>query len=790
MSRPGFVAVVFTTIFMFCALLAGFLVLSSQEANAFTGGGNGTSGDPYLVTNISLLQEMNNELNAYYALSNTITITSWSDPSGFLPVGTDTDPFIGSFDGRGYTIRGLYINRPNNDDVGLFGCIGPTAEIVNVSLFDAKITGMINVGALVGCNNGGTVTDSSSTGPTGYVKGTNSVGALVGRNYNDGLVTGSYAASKVEGNDAIGGLVGENYQGEVTDSYATGNVQGVNTVGGLVGWNYYSIVTDSRASGTVSGSSDVGGLVGWNDDNSTVTDSFATGTVDGDSDAGGLVGENWGTITGSYAEGDVEGIYDCIGGIVGRNYNFGLVEYSYAKGNVEGSNAVGGLVGENNGGTVTESYAAGSATGIEDCVGGLVGRNYNYGEVTYSYATATVNGSGLVGGLVGENNGGSVIYSYAAGAVNGSDLVGGLVGRNYNGGAVSYSFYDRQTTNQSDSGKGVPKTTAELKTLETFSDSYWNIEENLTNLNNGYPYLSWQLSGGSGTTIWYIYNPLCPPPDLPTTPYPLGGATDVPVSVTLDWAACADANLYNVYFSTTASPTYRGSTTASSYILSNLPYSTTFYWRVVAVNDCGSTWGPIWSFTTVCALPSVPQAPSPANNSTNSATNISLSWNASTNAVLYNVYFGTSAAPAYHGNTSNNSYQLPALNYSTKYYWQVIALSSSTCGSNSSVWNFTTAVAPTPTPTPTPTPSTTPTPTSTATAPPADDDGTPAWFWILVVLDVILTVAMVAAVYIVAKRRNQKKRGAAVKAEGSKKLFRLPRLRRGAPTPPESEEEE
>jgi hypothetical protein len=55
-------------------------------------------------------------------------------------------------------------------------------------------------------------------------------------------------------------------------------------------------------------------------------------------------------------------------------------------------------------------------------------------------------------------------------------------------------------------------------------------------------------------------------------------------------------------------------------------------------------------------------------------------------------------------------------------------------------------------------------------------------------LDVILTVAMVTAVYMVAKKRNQKKRGASVKAEGSKRLFRLPRLRRGASTPPESEE--
>lgn len=794
MSRPGFVAVVVTTIFILSILLVEFFVLSSQEAQAAGGtfgGGNGTLGDEYLIEDVYDLQAMNNNLTAYYKLKKSFSAAStgspsWGDGLGFMPIGTDDDPFTGGFNGSEYTITGLVINRQSADNVGLFGCIDSYVEISNVGLIDSKITGRNNVGALVGLNYG-TVTDSYSAGTSGTIKGTNNVGGLVGENYR-GYVADSYAACKVEGSDSVGGLVGENNGGTVTYSYASGNVQGINTVGGLVGWNYDSTVSESRAVGAVSGISDVGGLIGWNDYNGEVSDSHATGTISASSDAGGLVGENWGTVTDSYAEGDVKATNDCAGGLAGRNYDSGILTDSYAKGDVEGRNAVGGFVGENNAGTVTRSYAAGSAKGSEDCVGGLVGRNYNYGDVIYTYATAAVNGSGLVGGLVGENNGGTITYSYSAGAVNGSELVGGLIGRNYNGGTVTYCFYDRQTSGQSDTGKGVPKTTAELKTIETFTGFYWSIEKNLTNLNNGYPYLSWQLTEGLTSPIWYIYNPLCPPPDLPTAPYPLGGATNVPVSVTLDWAACADATLYNIYFATTASPTYRGSTSASSYSLSNLPYSTTFYWRVVSVNDCGSTWGPIWSFTTVCALPSVPQAPSPANNSTNSATNISLSWNASTNAVLYNVYFGTSAAPAYHGNTSNNSYQLPALNYSTKYYWQVVALSSSTCSTNGSVWNFTTAVAPTPTPTPTPTPSTTPTPTSTATAPPADDDGTPAWFWILVVLDVILTVAMVAAVYIVAKRRNQKKRGAAVKAEGSKKLFRLPRLRRGAPTPPESEE--
>jgi hypothetical protein len=76
-----------------------------------------------------------------------------------------------------------------------------------------------------------------------------------------------------------------------------------------------------------------------------------------------------------------------------------------------------------------------------------------------------------------------------------------------------------------------------------------------------------------------------------------------------------------------------------------------------------------------------------------------LDWADCANASLYNVYLGTSATPAIYGNTSNSSYQV-SLNYSTKYYWQVVANNS--CGTNSSdVWNFTTASASVSTPTPT-----------------------------------------------------------------------------------------
>ena len=105
-------------------------------------------------------------------------------------------------------------------------------------------------------------------------------------------------------------------------------------------------------------------------------------------------------------------------------------------GSVRGRNRVGGLVGENVGGTISDCHAIVDVTAFNNDVGGLVGENEG-GTITNSYATGYVRGSGLTtGGLVGWNNGGTISACYATGNVRGSgNNVGGLVGAN-EGGAI------------------------------------------------------------------------------------------------------------------------------------------------------------------------------------------------------------------------------------------------------------------------------------------------------------------------------------------------------------------
>ena len=217
--------------------------------------------------------------------------------------------------------------------------------------------------------------------------------------------------------------------------------------------------------------------------------------VTGYGGVGSLVGDNEGTVSNSYSTGNVTGT-GWVGGLVG--VNLGTVSNSYSTGSVTGDERVGGLVGWNEASTVSNSYSTGSVTGRYS-VGGLVGATS--GTVSNSYSTGSVTGDVNVGGLVGENTG-TVSTSYSTGSVTGNSSVGGLVGANP--GTVSNSFWDIETSGQSTSSGGTGKTTAQMKSIVTFSGAGWNIitvanlgTRNPTyiwNVVDGetYPFLSWE----------------------------------------------------------------------------------------------------------------------------------------------------------------------------------------------------------------------------------------------------------------------------------------------------------
>jgi len=270
----------------------------SMNASAFSGG-DGSVGDPYVITDVWGLQSMNTDVGAHYVLGNDInaSITSgWNGGLGFVPIGSSSNRFAGSLDGDNYTISNLFINRPALENVGLFGFIGyGVGGVENVGLIDVSITGAFTVGGLAGFNGGIISNCYASGGVTGVVNTGVGIGGLVA--YSSGKIYNSYSSIDITGLEALGGLVGYNY-GDIYYSYATGNISGehylsyyANNIGGLVGSNHVGIYY-SYATGNISGEGSLGSLVGYT--SGTVHNSYAIGSVtrsSGTSSAlGGFVG--------------------------------------------------------------------------------------------------------------------------------------------------------------------------------------------------------------------------------------------------------------------------------------------------------------------------------------------------------------------------------------------------------------------------------------------------------------------------------------------------------------------
>jgi hypothetical protein len=223
-----------------------------------------------------------------------------NEGKGWQPIGSTAvnGAFVGSFDGQGYEICDLFINRPDEPDVGLFGVVETGAIIENVGVVSGNITGYEAVGSLVAYSRG-TVRNSYASG---NITGDLDVGSLVG--VNDGTVGNSYSSGSVTGRDGVGGLVGKN-EGTVSNSYSIGTVNGDDFVGSLVGINGGAL-SDSHTSGTVNGNDFVGGLVGRNE--GVVSKCYSTGSVTGDEHIGGLVGQDlYGVVSNSFWDNQTSG---------------------------------------------------------------------------------------------------------------------------------------------------------------------------------------------------------------------------------------------------------------------------------------------------------------------------------------------------------------------------------------------------------------------------------------------------------------------------------------------------
>ena len=190
---------------------------------------------------------------------------------------------------------------------------------------------------------------------------------------------------------------------------------------------------------------------------------------------------------------------DYVGVLVGFSVD-STISGCFVGGTVSGDDYIGNLVGWIYSSTISQCHGTGSSAG-GDYIGGLIGV-FQACAMSNCYSRASVTGGAYVGGLAGYSYSSETITnSYSTGAVTGNTDVGGLLG--YSEGTITNCFWDTATSGQASSDGGTGKTTIQMKTYATFDDASWDIGTTLTDRNDGYPFLSWEID--ESNTIWLIY---------------------------------------------------------------------------------------------------------------------------------------------------------------------------------------------------------------------------------------------------------------------------------------------
>lgn len=208
------------------------------------------SDEPYEITSLEAFTTFRDKVNDGTAWSDYGTtnfkLTTDLDlsESNWEPIGTDTHPFIGIFDGGGHVIKNLTIDRTGTDYIGLFG-YATEATIYNMYLENPKVWGKDYVGTVIGyASNNTHLTDllvirSRSDEASAVFAQSGSSGGIVGR-ANDGTIERCMFRGMIYGTGWTGGIAGNIFNNvTVTDcsaAYYFTNISGNQPkVGGIVG---------------------------------------------------------------------------------------------------------------------------------------------------------------------------------------------------------------------------------------------------------------------------------------------------------------------------------------------------------------------------------------------------------------------------------------------------------------------------------------------------------------------------------------------------------------------------
>lgn len=414
----------------------------------------------YNISSYAGLKTIKDDLAGDYTLTADINASNSEEENayaggyyGFEPIGTVAAPFTGTFDGGGFTISNLYINRPATQYVGLFGVVTKADGFIkDVRFANANITALNIAGILAGQLNG------------------------------------------TSGHPNL-----------ISDCVVDGTVSSTTITGGLVGWSTYSTFTDCSSSITLTSAAaygPFGGLIGYAA-SVICTTCYSTGTIDvsgttsGGCYFGGFIGQTYSsscTFTSCYSTVSIidnmatsSTGYSASGGFVGYDGTGGYT-YCHAIGSIVSSNPHSVVAGGFGGWLATSSTIQCAAIGNVNCktatgptirIGGFSGQIV-LSTITNCYARGDVCKTGIgtgdyyVGGFVGSlGTSVTITKSYSKGYVFPSALYSGGFSGYSTGISMTTCYWDTQTSGKATSSgvadSAAGKTTAQMKTLSTFT---------------------------------------------------------------------------------------------------------------------------------------------------------------------------------------------------------------------------------------------------------------------------------------------------------------------------------
>lgn len=525
----------------------GFPVINNSNFNYwflsvdFNFEGSGEINNPYLISSEKQLAGLaylinNSATNSIYAQLH-YKQTADLDMSGkiWTPIGTEDDPFAGSYDGGNFTISGLKTEE-TIQNAGLFGyAMGGSSQKVSVKnltidnsvIMGATIGGIIATGNnldIFNCHTSETVQISSRNADAGGIFG--GMSELSGSSVYITISSCSNSASISVGNYS-GGIAGVLAIGKgtskftIVDCYNTAD----NLSGGIIGWLSEAKAGQSVIESCYNTGNNVNAGIAFIS-SASIINCYNTGTalmagiVAMESGAKNVKIENCyntGNITNNDPDelgGDPIGVSGWVAGIAYATMGYVEIKNCYNEGTLTG-HSVAGIVGGHGGQgdcSISNCYNFGdlvvnktvSEKGYKSIAGGIICQGDTVSSVlssavykiTNCYNAGSITGSSAdyVGGIVGANvAGGTVENSFNTGtiSVNSATNMGGISGTNV--GSIKNSYYaGKEITGAV--GTFEENLVYNAKNLAWYTtanmgwdfDKVWNFK---TGMNDGYPYL-------------------------------------------------------------------------------------------------------------------------------------------------------------------------------------------------------------------------------------------------------------------------------------------------------------